>query len=263
MELASAQQSAESLRGPFGFSLAFHFVLLGLLVLSSVLSHRGELGWGAPGGGAVTLGLVGSVPGISLPRPEMVSTNRVVDETKGLYKSEDKPKEPETDATPIPKFERNKPPRYITRPSRVLENPAKPPPGAIPYGGGGTPTVPYSSFAIGSGTQAGLGISGTGGGDFGARYPWYVEGVQRRISSNWLQSTVDPAVRFAPRVVVDFEVLRDGSTANVQLVHSSGNSSVDTSAIRAVRESSPLERLPGDYSGSYVNVEFSFEFHRQ
>jgi protein TonB len=262
MELESAQHSAESLRGPFGFSLAFHFVLLGLLVLSSVLTHRGELGWGAPGGGAVTLGLVGTVPGISLPRPEVVSTNRVVDETKGLYKSEEKPKEPETDVTPIPKFERNKPPRYITRPSRVLENPTPPPPGAIPYGGGGTPTIPYTSFTMGAGMQAGLGFSGTGGGDFGARYPWYVEAVQRRISSNWLQSTVDPAVRFAPRVVVDFQVLRDGSVTNVQLVHSSGNSSVDLSAIRAIRESSPLDRLPGDYAGSNVNVEFSFEFHR-
>lgn len=263
MELVSAQHSPESLRGPFGFSLAFHFVLLGFLVLSSVLTHRGELGWGAPGGGAVTLGLVGSVPGISLPRPEVVSTNRMVDETKGLYKSEEKPKEPETDATPIPKFERNKPPRYITRPSRVLENPTPPPPGAIPYGGGGTPTIPYTSFTMGAGMPAGLGFSGTGGGDFGARYPWYVEAVQRRISSNWLQSTVDPAVRFAPRVVVDFQVLRNGSVTNVQLVHSSGNSSVDLSAIRAIRESSPLDRLPGDYSGSNVNVEFSFEFHRQ
>jgi hypothetical protein len=37
---------------------------------------------------------------------------------------------------------------------------------------------------------------------------------------------------------------------------------VDNSALRAVRDSSPLDRLPGGYTGSSVNVEFWFDFHR-
>ena len=258
----AAVQPVESLKGPLGLSVTFHLVIIASLVTSSLLSHRGEL-WGGVGGGSVTVGLVGSVPGISLPRPDVVTPSRVVDETRGLYKSEPQPKAPPpTDATPIPKFERNKPPRYVTRPSRTLENPTPPPTGAIPYGQGGTPTVPYTSFSMGAGTQGGLGFTGAGGGNFGSRFPWYVEAVQRRISSNWLQSTVDPSVRWAPRVVATFQILRDGSLTNIQLLRSSGNPSVDTSAVRAIRDSSPVQGLPAEYQGSYVSVEFWFDFRR-
>lgn len=252
------------LRNFFAASLAFHAVLGLLLFLSANYSHREE-SWGGPGG-AISVGVVGSVPGIPMPRPEVETTNRVVDESRGLYKSEPTPKPvPQPDATPIPKFERNKPPKYVTRPSKTLENPTPPPSNAVPYGGGGTPTVPYTSFAMGSGTttQAGMGFSGgAGGGNFGSRFSWYVEAVQRRVSGNWLQSTVDPRIQYAPRVVATFDILRDGTVTNVQVTKSSGNGSVDMSAIRAIRESSPLDRLPPEYSGSKVSVEFWFDFKR-
>src|SRR6266849_5271990 len=135
-------QTAEGLKGPLRFSVFFHAVLLSSLVVSNIYSHRGD-SWGGPGGGAVTIGLVGSVPGIPLPRPDVVTTSRVEDQTKGLYKAEPKPIVPEPDATTIPKFEKNKPPKYISRPSKRLENPATPPTNAIPYGEGGAPAVPY------------------------------------------------------------------------------------------------------------------------
>jgi periplasmic protein TonB len=248
----------------FAGSLVFHVALAALLVISAKYSHQEE-SWGGPGG-AISVGVVGSVPGIPMPRPEVETTNRVVDESKGLYKSEPVPKVvPPPDATPIPKFERNKPPKYVTRPSKVLENKAPPPPNAVPYGGGGTPTVPYTSFAMGAGTatQGGIGFSaGAGGGNFGSRFSWYVEAVQRRVSGNWLQSTVDPRIQYAPRVVVTFTILRDGTVTNVQVTTSSANASVDMSAVRAVRESSPLDHLPPEYSGSNVSVEFWFDYKR-
>ncbi len=101
-----------------------------------------------------------------------------------------------------------------------------------------------------------------GGGDFGAKYPWFVDAVRNRISSNWLQSMVDPSVQFAPRAVVSFQILRDGTIANIQILQKSWNSSVDNSAVRAILSSSPVNKLPNDYSGSVVNVEFWFEFKR-
>lgn len=258
--ISNAPIYPDSLKGPLAWSLAFHAALAGSLVLSTFYSHRGEL-WGGPGGGAITIGLVGSLPGVPLPRPETMTPSRVVDLTRGLYQAEPKAKEPESPAKPIPEFERNRPPRYVTRPSRVLENETPPPAGAIPYGQGGTPTLPYTQFTMGAGTGAGLGFSGPGG-EFGARFPWYVEAVRRRISGNWLLSTIDPGVRWAPRVVVTFQVLRDGSVVNIQLLRSSAIASVDNAAVRAVRDSSPLERLPSEYTGSYVQVEFWFDFRR-
>ncbi len=82
------------------------------------------------------------------------------------------------------------------------------------------------------------------------------------MSSNWLQSTIDPSVRWAPRVVVTFQILPDGSVANLEILRSSGIASVDNSARRAILDSSPLERLPAGYSGNQVSVEFWFEFRR-
>jgi len=253
----------ESLKRFVYASLIFHSALAVVVAISTYLSHSGE-NWGGPGG-SVTVGLVGSVPSIPLPQPEVVSPNRVVDESKGLFKSEPQPKpKPEPDATPIPKFERNKPPKYISRPSKVLENTTPPPPNAVPYGGGGTPTIPATSFAMGTtgATAAGLAVSGVGGGDFASRFGAYVTAVQQRISREWLQSTVDPSLMWAPRVVVTFDILRDGTVTNIQVLQSSNNRSLDTSAIRAVQSSSPLLALPAAYSGTRVSVQFFFDYKK-
>jgi TonB family protein len=253
------RNSAPDIRTALVYSVAMHALLLGALTISNFLSHRGEF-WGGPGGGAVSVGLVAGVTGVPLPRPEAMTTSRVVDETKGLYKAEPKPKAPDDNAAKLAPFEKEKPKRYITNPSRILEDRTPPPPGAIPYGQGGTPSMPYTQLNIGS-SQGGLGFTGAGG-EFAGRFPWYVDAVRRRISGNWFQSAVDPNVRWAPRAVISFQVQRDGTILNVQVLRSSGNDSVDRSAIRAILGSNPLERLPSEYSGSNVSVEFWFEFRR-
>ncbi len=264
--IALADRPVPSLKGPLTISIIMHVILFGLAGVNAYRMRRGE-NWGGPGGGAVTVNLVGSTPGIPIPEPAVVSPSRVVDESKGLYKTEPPPeiKTPPPDAIPITNFKlKPPPPHYVTRPSKVLENRTPPPQNAVPYGGGGTPSIPYTSFAMGAGngTQAGLGFGAGGAGDFGSQYSWYVQAVQRRISSNWLQSTIDPSVSVAPRVVVTFDILRDGTITNTQIERSSGNYSVDNSALRAIRDSSPLNPLPSGYSGSRVGVEFWFDFHR-
>src|SRR6202008_2340692 len=152
---------ADNLKIPLSLSVLMHVTIAGLLIYSGIHSHSGDL-WGGAGG-AITVGLVGNVPGIPMPRPEMETPNRVVDESKGLYKAEPPPeiKEPPPDTITLPKFKLEKPqPKYNSRKSKVLENPTPPPENAVPYGGGGTPTVPYTSFAMGAGTstQGGMAV---------------------------------------------------------------------------------------------------------
>jgi len=258
--------NAESLKGPLAWSLMAHAILIASLAVSTLLSHRGE-SWGGAGSGSVSVTLVGGLPGVPLPRPETVTTSRVVDESKGLYTSQPvpKPPPPPPDAREIPAFTKDRPQRIVSRPSKVLENDAVPPPNAVPYGRGGAPNVPYAEFSLGAdgATTAGMGFGGPGGGgDFGNRFSWYVDAVRSRVSSNWLQSTVDPSVRFAPRAVVTFDILRNGSITNVQILRSSGNASVDNSAMRAILGSHPVQALPNEYSGNRVSVEFWFDFKR-
>ena len=255
---------ANNLKMPFFFSIAFHALLFGSLTVSTIFSHSGDTWGSSGGGGAVSVGLVAKLPGIMLPRPDVVTQSQTVDTTKGLYKSEPqpKPKEIEPDVKKIPEFAKEKTPHYVTRPSKVFEDKTPPPTNAVPYGQGGSPALPYSSFAMNGPTQGGMGFSGPGGGDFSGRFPSYVDAVRNRISSNWLQSTVDPTVRWAPRADFSFTVLRDGSVTNVQMLQSSGNRSIDNSALRAIQSSSPMSPLPSNYSGSSVTVEFWFDFRR-
>jgi TonB family protein len=266
MSYSPPHPDVQSLKRPLVWSLAFHMVLFGSLLVSTLLSRGGET-WGSFGGdNSVSVGLVARLPGIPLPRPEAVTTSRVVDTSKGLYKAEKMPKpipkEIQTESVPIPKLAKEKPPHYITRPSKVLEEPTPPPDNAIPYGGGGSPALPYSQFTMSGQTQGGMAFSGPGGGDFSGRFPAYVEGVRNRISANWLQSSVDPTVRWAPRAVFTFQILRDGSVANIQMTQSSGIRLVDDSALRAILSSNPLSPLPSAYSGRNVTVEFWFDFRR-
>jgi protein TonB len=270
MEMANATHHPgdPSLKPMLIWSVVFHGALAATMLVSTLISGRGENWAGSSGGGSVTVGLVGSVPAIPLPKPDVSTESRVVDESKGLYKAEPKPKPvaPPPTSVPIPDFRHEKTPTIVpSKPSKVLESPDVPPPtNAIPYGGGGAPSLPYqSTFSQpGTGSQGGFGMSGPGGGDFGSKYSWFVDAVRNRISSNWLQSMIDPSVRFAPRATVTFTILRDGSIVNIQVTHSSGNSSVDNSARRAILSSSPVMKLPNDYSGQVVNVEFWFEFKR-
>jgi len=257
---------AESLKRPFLLSVGFHAFLFGSLLLSTLFSHSGDVWGGAGGDNSVSVGLVAKLPGITLPRPEAVTTSRVVDESKGLYKAEPQPPKPKEITPPdekqIPKFREEKKPHYITRPSRVLEDTTPTPTNAIPYGQGGAPALPYSSFAMSGPAQGGLSFGGPSGGDFAGKFPSYVDAARNRISSNWLQSTVDPSIRWAPRAIFTFQILRDGTVTNVQMTQSSGNRSVDNSALRALLSSSPMSALPSNYGGSSVSVEFYFDFRR-
>jgi len=261
MSAQALQRANDHLAGPLLLSAAFHCALFSLFVVSTVLNHAGE-GWGSAGDNAVTVGLVSNVGGVPLPRPEVVTTNRVVDTSKGLYKEEPKPKEPATPAEKVPAFKKEQQPHYVTRPSRTLEDTTPPPQNAVPYGQGGSPSVPYTQFTMAGATQGALQFGGLNGGNFAGRFPSYVDAVRNRISSNWLQSTVDPSIRFAPRADFAFQILRDGTIVNIQRLQSSGNASVDNSALRAIQSSNPVAPLPSDYSGSSVSVEFWFDFRR-
>ena len=56
-----------------------------------------------------------------------------------------------------------------------------------------------------------------------------------------------------------FRINADGSISNIRLFQTSGNSSMDYSAQRALQSLGSVNRLPNDYIGSYVDVTFDFD----
>ena len=62
------------------------------------------------------------------------------------------------------------------------------------------------------------------------------------------------------RVIVLFEIQRDGQIREPTVERSSGNNLYDQAAIRAVTEASPLPPLPPEFKASSLRVHFGFEF---
>jgi periplasmic protein TonB len=241
---------------PLLWSLGLHGGLCAFIVLyTAVFSHgQGQI-WGSGGGGdAMSAMIVSNIP---LPASEQQTQNVLANESKGLSQSQPKVVEQEPEAIAIPDRDVKK----HQKPS-VDKNKPQPEPESnqVPYGEGGPVHGPYAAFNAG-GAQGGFSFSG-GTGDFGSRFSWYVQVVQRKVSENWMKYEVDPSVRDGRRVYITFEVPRNGTPRNVQIEQSSGIPSLDYSAVRAIQRIDTFGPLPSDYSGGSVGVEFWFEYKK-
>ncbi len=241
-----------------------HAALILLLALSAYFHWQGNR-WAGPGGGndSTKVTLVGN-SGLS----------NVVDPSKSLWKNDIKPEPPQPkkeeivppDLKNVPDFKTlekpNKKPPPPPRQNKAFEPKIPNPENAVPGKNLGAPKVTTGAGTNpGSSSTPGLAIKSEGGGDFASRYGWYIESVKRRIQGNWLQNTIDPAVRASrtAHAVVEFTISKDGTVKDVQISQASGNASMDNSGLRAIMSSNPMPALPPDYSGSSVRVIFDFD----
>jgi len=242
------------------WSAGLHIAITGAVLLWSVVFTRssGE-GWGAGGGGqAIGATLVSTVP---LPANPAQTQNVLANESKGLTKSQPKIQEQEPEAIPIQGKNAKIKPKKTPTPTKEKAKPeAEEESNQVAFGEGGPVSGPYGTFSA-PGAKGGFGFTG-GGGDFGTRFAWYVQGVQRKVSENWLKYEVDPRISSAQRVYITFDIARDGHPMNVQVEQSSGVPSLDISASRAIQRIDTFGPLPPEYSGSKVSVEFWFDYKR-
>ena len=260
MTTAVANSQDQGFRQFLIYSISMHASLAVVIVVSAYIQYHGKP-WGGVGGdlGGAKVSLV-SAAGIPMPKESVVTESKAVDPTKGLHKEEPpKPPEPKTDATKIPKFEKEKPLPPSPK-SRTLENKTPPSNNAVPYGKGGNPDLPAGYSETPGAGSSGVSVQGQGGADFASRYGWYIEAVKNRIYSNWQQWTIDAAARSSRTMhcAVTFTINRDGTLKDWHISESSGNTSYDNSALRAVMSSNPVTKLPGDYAGGYVVATLDF-----
>jgi protein TonB len=106
--------------------------------------------------------------------------------------------------------------------------------------------------------QSGAGQVGIGpNSPLGTRLGGYAELVRERIAQNWRTNGLDARTQAIP-ATVGFTILRDGTVRNVQLLQSSGNPSIDDTALRAVYNSNPLAPLPPQVAESSISAQFTF-----
>lgn len=264
-------------------STALHAALLAcILFLPAVLSHNGD-SWGNNGSGgasgeAISAHLVSGIP--LPPNPQAKPENVLANDSKGLSQSVPAPVAKEDDkAIAIPdKQSKIKPSKEKTpapvpgralpkqKPSVATPTNAKPremakTDNSVPFGSGGPVAGPYTSFKSGD-TAGGMKFGeGSGNGSFGNLFGWYTDAVARKVHQTW-QSEVNPGIASAKRVYILFDISRNGKPSNIRVEQSSGIPALDVSAVRTLQRIDTFGDLPQQYRGSYVSVEFWFDYRR-
>lgn len=252
----------ESLRTPLAGSVVLHVGVIGLLAFFSWWTNRGRIQFGDPNAMG---GSVGITPVSSIPLPQRTGrTNPVANDTESQVpappKPQPKPPAPKPQPDAIPLRSKNAPKRVS---EQIARNQKFRPLDAD------RPSQVYSSTgaAVSSpnyGGTPGVGGAGIGNSVFGQRLGWYAQLLTQALASKWGIETgkIASGVAAARRVLLSFEILRDGTIQNVRVLESSGNSQVDYAAQRAVLSASPVRRLPEEFERNVANVEFWFQLQR-
>jgi len=93
-----------------------------------------------------------------------------------------------------------------------------------------------------------------------SRYGWYMDLVRRRVWESWFTvgiAGIDPTVKARDRALIEFDIMIDGSPANVHLGQTSGVPSIDQSVMRAIQHIDSFGKPP---TGSKITVEFWFDY---
>ncbi|HLY59876.1 MAG TPA: TonB family protein [Terriglobia bacterium] len=113
---------------------------------------------------------------------------------------------------------------------------------------------PSSNFSIG-GAQI---LSDTMGVDFGP----YLARVVLSVRRNWY-SVIPISAQMGQkgRVAIVFEIVKDGSVPTVRMVGSSGSEPLDRAALSAINMSNPFPRLPDQFTGNHLVLQFIFLYN--
>jgi protein TonB len=205
-----------------------------------------------PSGG--TAYAVSPTKNIPIPQPD-APVNPVAHDTESKVptapaekEAEKKQPPPEKDAFQIP--DKIKPPAEQSHPQQKYLQPVPP-----------NQVTSQAKQAVSNpmyGAQAGAGQVGIGPNSIlGNRLGWYAQMIRDRLAQNWVTNGLDAHTQSTP-AVVSFHILRDGSIRNPQITQSSGNPTIDNSALRAVYAASPLQPLPPQISENDILAEFTF-----
>jgi protein TonB len=265
--------------GPAMGSLALHLGIVGAIVLYVFLVgrfHGGIWGNNESAQGAIQATLVSAAPSIPLPTEQKPTDNVLATQTPSPAPAPPAPQKtveaPPPDAIPIP--EKQKTPPKVKQGPQKEEAPLKPQPPKkematsskhaqpIPnqqnranYGEAAQSNIPRSSASNPNGNNP----VAVNGGDFGSRFPWYVDLIRRKTAQNWLVQEVSSSTPAGAKVYLSFVISRDGSPSQIRIAQSSGSPSLDSSCLRAVQRVDTYGPLPAGYNSSSLSVSYYCE----
>ena len=251
----------DRLGGAFAGALALHLALLGAMVgYSLYMGSREAFGAKDAGGGAIGVEAVNTIPiphhGAENPLANDTQSQVPQTPVKPVERKQEE-KLPKPDAVPLKAKKSKKEPAKVAsekqrfRPFKELD------PNQLTNTEAPQISNPMFSAMPGAG-RIGTGANTTLGSRFGA----YAQQIQQLVAQKWRTSDVDARVTNGPTVIATFDLMRDGTARNVQLLQKSGITSLDFSVQRAILDASPFPPLPREYPRDSAHVEFWFELKR-
>ncbi len=260
--LQEREASKTSTAREFGASLVLHALVVGGIVASGFAFHDRSAKWGDSEqlAGAVQATMVSSIP--LPPKVQPKEDNVLASEKPSVAPSPVKEAaEPPPKPTDIPiltKKPQKEPPQKVadkpTPPTPKLKEPPRPDPQRATSGSTGGVRMAMQAVQTRVGTSA-INVTDQ---SFGARFGYYVRQMNQRISQQWYTQTLSPQSQ-GRRVYLTFRIDRGGAISEVHIVQSSGDRTLDASAVRALERIDSLSPLPEDYTGSYITVQYYFE----
>ena len=97
-------------------------------------------------------------------------------------------------------------------------------------------------------------------GNFGSRFPWYVDNINRKMSQNWNKSEVDPHTPKGARVYITYTIHRDGSPAMCRSTAPAAVPPWIAPAFAQCNALIPSAPLPAGYNSSTLKVSYYCEY---
>jgi TonB family protein len=249
----------DPIRGAFIGALALHASLVGAAALYSWMNgHTDLFGAKNAGGGAIGVEAVNTIPILhtGAQNPVAHDTQSQVPQQPAKPIQQAKKEKVSPDAIPLKTRMKKRladvaSERQRFRPFKELDS--------NQVFSQQAPQVSNPLFAATPGTgRVGTGVNTT----LGNRFAGYAAQIQQLIAQKWRTTDVDARVQTAPEVVATFDLMRDGSVRNLQILQRSGIPTLDYSVQRAIMEASPFPPIPPGFDRSSAKVEFWFELKR-
>ncbi len=249
----------DSMRGAFIAALALHASIIGAMALHSWLARTIQMG-DKNAGGAVAVNPVASIP---LPahrgqeNPLANQSESSVPQTPVKAPDRVKAETPSPKAIPIKDKKAKQKEAKVASQQQIFRPYSSLDPNQLTSKSAPQISNPIFTSQPGAGNIR-AGVNST----LGAQFAGYGKQIQDIVARNWHTNDVDQRLQTAPPVIATFELMRDGSIRDVQLLQSSGILTLDNSVKRAILDSNPLPPLPLQFPKNSAKVEFTFELKR-
>ena len=100
-------------------------------------------------------------------------------------------------------------------------------------------------------------LSDTNGWDYGP----YLQRILQDVRENWYHLIPQSAEMKKGKLAIEFAITRDGRVADLKLVATSGDASLDRPAWGSITASDPFPPLPPEFSGPYLSLRFRFYYN--